>query len=145
MGDHFRIFTLAITFPEPGENTNNFHISLRPENFIDLEKFVTIETLAEINQIMVDHLLLQTLIEGSPGILQQRNQIIGRMTPDSILKIQQANPGNPLALGQPHQVVSMVIPKRQAWCLPANAFKQRLPNGPQFSPPNLILDIKKRR
>ncbi len=56
-----------------------------------------------------DHVLRQIGWHVAPRILQKRYKVEGRRTAHRVLKIKQADAPKPLPLGQPVQIVSVVI------------------------------------
>ena len=58
---------------------------------------------------MVEHRPLQLGRDIAPGVLQQMQEIPGGMGLERVLEVQQPDAGHALALGQPEQILGVVV------------------------------------
>ena len=61
-------------------------------------------------------------------ILQHGDKVIGRMPHDAILRVDESDAAQPLALRQPKQIGRMIVPQGPDRLVRADAGKQRLPD-----------------
>src|SRR3546814_7042534 len=88
-GQKREVTQLAIALPEARENANDLCIPLRATNGVDGIKIA----IRSRNRLVVrDHLSLNVRRHIPPRVLQQRDEIIGMMADQRLLKIQKPKP-----------------------------------------------------
>ena len=98
-----RIARLAVALPQPGEDADDLGVPLRAEHMIGVDEIVA---LPGRRAIAVEHRRLELGSHIAPRILQQRDEIVGRMPGQRVLEIEQ--PERRAAADQ-HQVLGMII------------------------------------
>src|SRR3546814_4674804 len=98
----------SIALPEARENANDLCIPLRAQNGVDGIKIA----IRSRNRLVVrDHLSLNVRRHIATSVLQQRDEIIGSMADQRILKIQQPKPMRTGMIRNEHDVFGVIIPK----------------------------------
>ena len=98
-----RIARLAVALPQPGEDADDLRVPLRAQHVIRVHERIP---LAGRGAIPRQHPILQRGIDVAPRILQQADQVIGRVPRQRVLEIQQ--PHAPLRPDQ-HQVLGVIV------------------------------------
>src|SRR5262249_56155574 len=65
----------------------------------------------DLGAIVVEELVFELGGYAGAGVLEQGDEIEGKMLRERILEVEDADPGHPLALGQPHEVGRMIVPQ----------------------------------
>src|SRR6187455_399095 len=83
-----QIMSLAVAPPEAGEDTDDLAVPLGPENLVMGAEAVGIGDVRRLD-IARYHCLLELRRYVAPGVLEQRDQVVGRMARQRILEIEQ--------------------------------------------------------
>src|SRR5215831_3549987 len=65
----------------------------------------------DLGAIVVEELAFELGGYAGAGVLEEGDEIEGKMLRERILEVEDADPGHPLALGQPHEVGRMIVPQ----------------------------------
>jgi len=116
--DQINIGEFSVANTEPGEYSENPQISLSPENSIrriEIPDFPFRGFLCPVFPYGVDitrfHVILQRFGGVAPSIFEQGCQIVGGMAGNCVLEVENADSPDPLAPGQPHDVLGMIVPE----------------------------------
>ena len=139
------VLRLAVALVEAGEDAEDLGGALRghdrvgPREGRDVEGGIGGPPLARIE---ADQLQLELRRHGHARILQQRGDVVGRAAQHRVLEVDQADPLQPLALGQPDQVGRMVVAQGpgggRGQNLARGASDQRLTNSARAEPESCV-------
>ncbi len=79
------------------------------------------------SEVTFDQSLLQSRIDVAPGVLGQRDEIIGSRSDQRVLEIKQPAGGHALAPVDHHQIVDMIVTQYQRVAAFRNIGKRGLP------------------
>ena len=116
---HMRqILPLAIPFGEPGENAEDFGVTLCAECRIGIAELRFIESLIYYRRayaIAIEQYLFKTGWDVDPGILQQRDKVVGFWPDECVLKVDYADVARRDAAFERKQVGRMIIAQHPAF------------------------------
>ena len=126
--DIVEIARLAVALPQPHENADDLGVALRPEPGVVAEKFGSFAGLADI---VIEHLRFELGGHVAPRVLQQRDQVVGLVSGQRVLEIEQALL---LKTAQQHDVFGVIIAQHaNPDTLPGEQLAQRLLPRPDIT------------
>src|SRR5262245_13733318 len=105
--DVSQILRLAVADVEPGENTEDLACALGCERDVGADESGGVELAAvgtPVPDVAAEQRHLGLLRHVDAGVLQERSEVVGGRPNEGVLEVEEANPLELAAIGQPEQV-----------------------------------------